>query len=94
VGQPCHPEHRDKFLAGQPAIKHWFPPVANVRCAITSPIRSVKDVAGRRPGLPIKPRQGNQLGEFGEDPRRTRPASSRRPFSPCWNRAGAKFGNN
>jgi peptide/nickel transport system substrate-binding protein len=58
-----------KFLKAQPAIKWWFPPVANVSLFInlTNPI--LKDVAVRQAmAYAINRQRASQLGEFGYEP--------------------------
>ena len=58
-----------KFLAGQPAIKWWFPPVANVSVFInlTDPI--LKNVAVRQAmAYAINRKKASTLGEFGYEP--------------------------
>jgi len=58
-----------KFLAGQPAIKWWFPGVANVSMFInlTNPI--LKNVAVRQAmAYAVNRPKASQLGEFGEEP--------------------------
>src|SRR5215469_16993075 len=58
-----------KFLAAQPAIKYWFPGVANVSMFInlTNPI--LKNVAVRQAmAYAVNRPKASQLGEFGEEP--------------------------
>ncbi|HWF82485.1 MAG TPA: ABC transporter substrate-binding protein, partial [Streptosporangiaceae bacterium] len=58
-----------KFLSAQPAIKWWFPAIANVSVFInlTNPI--LKNVAVREAmAYAIDRAKASQLGEFGEEP--------------------------
>ena len=86
----------DKFLAGQPAIKHWFPPVANVSVFInlTNPV--LKDVAVRQAmAYAINRAKASQLGEFGEEPASNQTGIVTPTFSNWLDTAqAAKFGNN
>ncbi|HET7018074.1 MAG TPA: ABC transporter substrate-binding protein [Streptosporangiaceae bacterium] len=86
----------DKFLAGQPAIKHWFPPVANVSIFInlTNPI--LKDVAVRQAmAYAVNRAKASQLGEFGEEPPSNQTGIVTPTFSTWLDTAqAAKFGNN
>jgi peptide/nickel transport system substrate-binding protein len=86
----------DKFLAGQPAIKHWFPAIANVSLFInlTNPI--LKNVAVRQAmAYAINRSKASQLGEFGEEPPSNQ-AGIVTPTYSSWldNTQAAAFGNN
>src|SRR5258708_24621158 len=86
----------DKFLAGQPAIKHWFPAIANVSLFInlTNPI--LKNVAVRQAmAYAINRAKASQLGEFGEEP----PSNQSGIVTPTYSSwldtsQAAAFGNN
>ena len=57
------------FLKGQPAIKWWFPPVANVSMFINLTNPLLKDVAVRQAmAYAINRPQASKLGEFGYEP--------------------------
>jgi peptide/nickel transport system substrate-binding protein len=86
----------DKFLAGQPAIKHWFPPVANVSVFINLTNPLLKDVAVRQAmAYAIDRAKASQLGEFGEEPASNQTGIVTPTFSTWLNSAqAAKYGNN
>jgi peptide/nickel transport system substrate-binding protein len=86
----------DKFLAGQPAIKHWFPPVANVSVFINLTNPLLKDVAVRQAmAYAINRSKASQLGEFGEEPASNQTGIVTPTFSNWLDTAqAAKFGNN
>ncbi|HEY3905276.1 MAG TPA: ABC transporter substrate-binding protein [Streptosporangiaceae bacterium] len=86
----------DKFLAGQPAIKHWFPPVANVSVFINLTNPLLKDVAVRQAmAYAIDRAKASQLGEFGEEPASNQTGIVTPTFSTWLDSAqAAKYGNN
>jgi peptide/nickel transport system substrate-binding protein len=58
-----------KFLAGQPSIKYWFPPVANVSLFINLTNPLLKNVAVRQAmAYAINRQRASQIGEFGYEP--------------------------
>src|SRR5579863_1329267 len=58
-----------RFLAGQPTIKHWFPPVANVTMFINLTNPLLKNVAVRQAmAYAINRGQAAKLGEDSEEP--------------------------
>ncbi len=86
----------DKFLAGQPAIKHWFPPVANVSLFINLTNPLLKNVAVRQAmAYAINRGQASKLGEFGEEPASNQTGIVTPTFSSWLDQSqAASFGNN
>lgn len=86
----------DKFLSGQPSIKHWFPPVANVSLFINLTDPSLKDVAVRQAmAYAIDRSKASQLGEFGEEPASNQTGIVTPTFSSWLDTSqAAKFGGN
>lgn len=85
-----------KFLAGQPAIKWWFPPVANVSMFINLKNPLLKDVAVRQAmAYAINRQRASTLGEFGYEPASNQTGIVTPTFS-SWldQQQAAKFGNN
>ncbi|MGI9008032.1 MAG: ABC transporter substrate-binding protein [Streptosporangiaceae bacterium] len=84
------------FLKGQPAIKWWFPPVANVSLFInlTDPI--LKNVAVRQAmAYAINRGQASKLGEFGYEPASNQAGIVTPTFSKWLDTSqAAGFGNN
>ena len=84
------------FLQAQPAIKWWFPPVANVSVFInlTNPV--LKDVAVRQAmAYAINRQKASTLGEFGYEP----PSNQTGIVTPTFSKwldtsQAASFGNN
>jgi peptide/nickel transport system substrate-binding protein len=84
------------FLKAQPAMKWWFPPVANVSLFInlTNPI--LKNVAVRQAmAYAINRQQASKLGEFGYEPASNQSGIVTPTFSKWLDTSqAAKFGNN
>ncbi len=85
-----------KFLAPAPAVKWWFPPVANVSLFInlTNPI--LKDVAVRQAmAYAIDRSKASTLGEFGYEPASNQSGIVTPTFSSWLDTSqAASFGNN
>ena len=85
-----------KFLAAQPAIKWWFPPVANVSLFINLTNPLLKDVAVRQAmAYAINRQKASTLGEFGYEP----PSNQSGIVTPTFSKwldtsQAAGFGNN
>ena len=83
------------FLKGQPAIKWWFPPVANVSMFINLTNPLLKDVAVRQAmAYAINRKKASTLGEFGYEP----PSNQTGIVTPTFSKwldtsQAAKFGN-
>ncbi|HET9897003.1 MAG TPA: ABC transporter substrate-binding protein [Streptosporangiaceae bacterium] len=86
----------DKFLSKQPAIKHWFPPVANVSLFINLTNPLLKDVAVRQAmAYAINRSKAAQLGEFGEEPASNQTGIVTPTFSSWLDQSqAAQYGNN
>ncbi len=85
-----------KFLAGQPTIKWWFPPVANVSMFInlTNPI--LKNLAVRQAmAYAINRQKASTIGEYGYEPPGNQTGIVTPTFSSWLNTSqAAGFGNN
>ncbi len=86
----------EKFLAGQPSIKWWFPAIANVSMFInlTNPI--LKNVAVRQAmAYAIDRKKASVIGEFGYEPPSNQAGIVTPTFSTWLDTAqAAAFGNN
>ena len=84
------------FLAGQPAIKWWFPPVANVSMFINLTNPLLKDVAVRQAmAYAINRQKASTLGEFGYEPAANQTGIVTPTFSKWLDTSqAAQFGNN
>ncbi|HEX9066072.1 MAG TPA: ABC transporter substrate-binding protein [Streptosporangiaceae bacterium] len=84
------------FLKGQPSIKWWFPPVANVSMFINLTNPLLKDVAVRQAmAYAINRAKASKLGEFGYEP----PSNQTGIVTPTFSKwldssQAAAFGNN
>ena len=85
-----------KFLAGQPAIKWWFPPVANVSVFINLTDPVLKNVAVRQAmAYAINRQKASTLGEFGYEPASNQTGIVTPTFSKWLDTSqAAAFGNN
>jgi peptide/nickel transport system substrate-binding protein len=85
-----------KFLAGQPSIKWWFPPVANVSVFINLTNPLLKNVAVRQAmAYAINRQRASTLGEFGYEPASNQAGIVTPTFSSWLNTSqAASFGNN
>src|SRR6266705_632773 len=85
-----------KFLHAQPAIKWWFPPVANVSLFINLTNPLLKNVAVRQAmAYAINRQRASTLGEFGYEPASNQSGIVTPTFSDWLDTAqSAKFGNN
>jgi peptide/nickel transport system substrate-binding protein len=85
-----------KFLAGQPTIKWWFPPVANVSVFINLTNPLLKNVAVRQAmAYAINRQRASQLGEFGYEPASNQSGIVTPTFSSWLDTSQASaFGNN
>ena len=85
-----------KFLAGQPAIKWWFPPVANVSVFINLTNPMLKNVAVRQAmAYAINRQKVSTLGEFGYEPASNQTGIVTPTFSKWLDTSqAAAFGNN
>jgi peptide/nickel transport system substrate-binding protein len=83
------------FLASQPAIKWWFPAIANVSLFINLTVPALKDPAVRQAmAYAINRARASQIGEYGEEP----PSNQAGPVTPyfsSWLNApqAASYGN-
>ena len=84
------------FLKGQPAIKWWFPPVANVSMFINLTNPLLKDVAVRQAmAYAINRQKASTLGEFGYEPASNQTGIVTPTFSKWLDTSqAASFGNN
>jgi peptide/nickel transport system substrate-binding protein len=85
-----------KFLAGQPSIKWWFPPVANVSVFINLTNPLLKNVAVRQAmAYAIDRQRASTLGEFGYEPASNQAGIVLPTFSDWLDTSqAASFGNN
>ena len=85
-----------KFLAGQPNIKWWFPPVANVSVFINLTNPLLKNAAVRQAmAYAINRQRASTLGEFGYEPASNQAGIVTPTFSDWLDTSqAASFGNN
>ncbi|HXP19414.1 MAG TPA: ABC transporter substrate-binding protein [Streptosporangiaceae bacterium] len=85
-----------KFMAGQPSIKWWFPPVANVSLFINLTNPLLKNVAVRQAmAYAINRQRASQIGEFGYEPASNQTGIVTPTFSSWLDTSqAAAFGNN